>query len=1013
MKRFSTKWIIGFILILSFVFLNTASGYAQDEKIKRIIVLNSYHKGFPWTDNIVKGVESVLKPEESNIELIIEYMDTKTMVYDEGYKTKLYELFSYKYRYHYFDLIISSDDNAFNFLREYHEKLFPGTPVVVCGVNNREAPNIVDPSEFTGILETTPHEETINLILDLHPETKKIYLVIDKTPSGKYRWRVTEPSFSRYKDIEFIRLSDDYSISEIENIVGGLPAEAAVIFFTLYRDKSGKYLSMREAISRITKKSTRPVYTTHLLEMTYGVVGGKVLGGFFHGENVANIALHILNGEKVSNIPFVKTSPSQYVFDYAQLERWDIKRSSLPEDSMILNEPFSVYREYKTLIWSIITIIILLVSIIFALQISIRRRKKVETELKNSEIRFRKMIEKSPLPMVITDSNQDISYFNKKFTQLFGYTRRDISTAAEWWKTAYPDEKYRAKVQQSWLTAIQKAEENNSDIDLQEWDLTIKDRSIRNCEFYMVPLDEFSLILVNDITERKKNEADLKHQVLAMDNSSDSIVITDKVGVISYANPAFEKNTGYSRREIMGQNISIIKSGTHDKIFFEELWETISRGRTWSGNIVNKNKSGSQYIEEASISPVFTDNGEIVNYVAVKRDISDRLKLEARLQQAQKMESIGNLAGGIAHDFNNILYPIIGFSEMLLQDLPPDSPEYEDVQDILNAGKRGSELVQQILAFSRQSEHRKIPVKVQRILKEVLKLTRSSIPSDIEIKNDIQTNCGAVIADSTQLHQIAMNLITNAYHAVEKNSGNISVELKETILERNDLKNKSLDPGGYVVLSVSDNGIGISKDNLTKIFEPYFTTKEKGKGTGLGLATVYGIVKQHDGDIQIYTEEGKGTTVRVYLPLLKKNSETIIDKSEFKLQTGTERILLVDDEVSITKLGKRILEPLGYKVIISNSSLDALEKFHVTPNAFDLVITDMTMPHMTGDKLAKEILSIKSDTPIIICTGFSERVSKEKAEDIGVKSFLMKPIVKSEMAQTVRKILDEVKNSTP
>ncbi|MEJ2040348.1 MAG: response regulator, partial [Desulfosarcinaceae bacterium] len=326
-------------------------------------------------------------------------------------------------------------------------------------------------------------------------------------------------------------------------------------------------------------------------------------------------------------------------------------------------------------------------------------------------------------------------------------------------------------------------------------------------------------------------------------------------------------------------------------------------------------------------------DGRTVRTYGVNQDITDRKRIEEQLRQAQKMESIGNLAGGIAHDFNNILFPIVGMAEMLLEDLPMDSPEYENALEILNAGKRGSDLVKQILAFSRQSEHKMIPVRIQQVLKEVLKLIRATIPSNIEIVQDIQADCGLVLADPIQIHQVAMNLITNAYHAVEEKGGQVAVGLRAAVLGGGSSKAIGLEPGAYAILTISDDGAGMDDATMHKIFEPYFTTKERGKGTGLGLAVVYGIVKEH-----------------------------------------------------------------------------ALKAFMANPTSYDLVISDMTMPNMTGDQLARELRAINSRVPIIICTGFSERINKEKAEAAGIKALLMKPIVRSDLARMVRKVLDEAKD---
>jgi PAS domain S-box-containing protein len=408
-------------------------------------------------------------------------------------------------------------------------------------------------------------------------------------------------------------------------------------------------------------------------------------------------------------------------------------------------------------------------------------------------------------------------------------------------------------------------------------------------------------------------------------------------------------------------------------------------------------------------SPVLDDRGQVTAAIEMVEDITEQRKFESHLRKVQKMESIGNLAGGIAHDFNNILFPIIGMAELLLEDLPPGSPEHENAAEIFNAGRRGSDLVKQILAFSRQSEHKMIPTRVQHILKEVLKLSRSTIPSSIEIVQDIQPDCGLVMADPTQIHQVAMNIITNAYHAVEADGGAITVRLSETKLEAADLHGISLDPGRYAVLSFADTGQGMPANHLERIFDPYFTTKALGKGTGLGLAVVHGIVKEHKGDIGVSSEVGKGSTFKVYLPLMKPSAIDEPFNIAEACPLGMERVLLVDDEAPIARLEKQVLERLGYGVTVRTSSSDAFEAFKANPSNFDLVISDMAMPNMTGDLLARELKKIRPDIPIIICTGFSERINADKADALGIDGFLMKPIVRSELAKTVRKVLEGAK----
>ena len=396
-----------------------------------------------------------------------------------------------------------------------------------------------------------------------------------------------------------------------------------------------------------------------------------------------------------------------------------------------------------------------------------------------------------------------------------------------------------------------------------------------------------------------------------------------------------------------------------------------------------------------------------------KEQETEKIKLEQNLLELQKIEAIGALAGGIAHDFNNILFPIVGYAEMLKEDLPENSDLHDNANEILAGAKRAKDLVQQILAFSRQAEQEIIPLKPHLIIKEVIKLSRAVIPTSIKIKQFIDTKTSKILADPTQIHQVAMNLITNAYHAMQETGGILTIKLQNTETIEN-IKPSAHSPvlpdTPHILLSISDTGTGMDKNTIKKIFNPYFTTKPKGKGTGLGLSVVHGIIKNCGGDISINSSPGKGTTFDIYIPAFRKGLEP--DKKERKIDIipkGNESILLVDDEESILKTGQMILERLGYKVETVNSSLEALKIIKAGLNSFDLVISDMTMPDMTGDKLAEEILKAAPDLPIIISTGFSEQLSLEKAHLIGVKALMMKPIIKSKMAVTVREVLDKVK----
>ncbi len=525
-----------------------------------------------------------------------------------------------------------------------------------------------------------------------------------------------------------------------------------------------------------------------------------------------------------------------------------------------------------------------------------------------------------------------------------------------------------------------------------------------------------SVLSINrDITSHRKAEQDYQTLFREMlDGFALHEIILDPDGIpVDYRflaiNPSFERMTGLRAQDIVGRTVLEVLPGT------ERHWIETYGNVALTGDPAHFENYSTELRKHFDVTAFRPVEGQ---FACIFQDITERIKaeaererLQAQLTQVQKMESIGNLAGGIAHDFNNILFPIIGMSELLLEDLPPGSGERENAEEILKAGKRGSDLVKQILTFSRRSEHKMMPTRIHNILKEVITLSRSSIPSDIEIKQEIQQDCGMVMADPSQIHQIGMNIITNAYHAVEETGGTIFVKLKQTVLNVTESVQNNLCPGVYAILSISDTGHGMSGELIGKIFDPYFTTKKQGKGTGLGLAVVHGIVNEHGGAIKVQSEIGKGTDFHIYLPLMEKTVGPKIDELTAVDLVGNERILLVDDEEAIAKVEKQMLERLGYQVIIRNSSPDALQTLRSNVDSFDLVITDMTMPNMTGDKLAKEMIALRPDLPIIICTGFSERINQEKAEAFGIKGFLMKPVVKSELAQMVRKVLDESQKS--
>ncbi|MFZ5763223.1 MAG: GAF domain-containing protein [Thermodesulfobacteriota bacterium] len=408
---------------------------------------------------------------------------------------------------------------------------------------------------------------------------------------------------------------------------------------------------------------------------------------------------------------------------------------------------------------------------------------------------------------------------------------------------------------------------------------------------------------------------------------------------------------------------------------------------------------------EVTVFPMLTD-GVLQGFVHIAKDVTEQRLMEEHLRQVQKMEAMGTLAGGIAHDFNNILSPILGYAELAQTRLGANDPLAGDLRQIVKAANRAKELVQQILTFSRRAEHAKKPLQPQLLVKEALKLLRASLPSTIEIRQEIPVDCGTIMGDPTQLHQVVMNLCTNAFHAMRATGGVLAVRMARIEIGESDLKVAALNlaAGPYVLLEVSDTGCGMDQETMARIFEPYFTTKAKGEGTGLGLSVVHGIVKAAGGHITVYSEPGQGTTFHVYLPAVEAAAPAAAVVHE-ALPEGAERVLVVDDEAEVGDLLRSMLEYLGYRVRVLASSQEALAVIEQAPDAIDLLITDMTMPAMTGLELAGRVLAIRPGLPIVLCTGFSELVSREKALGLGLREFLMKPVTMRDLAYAVRRAL--------
>jgi len=513
--------------------------------------------------------------------------------------------------------------------------------------------------------------------------------------------------------------------------------------------------------------------------------------------------------------------------------------------------------------------------------------------------------------------------------------------------------------------------------------------------------------------QKKKAEDELRKLFHAVEQCPVSIIIADRDGTIEYVNPKFTRMTGYEAAEVIGQTPRLLKSGKIPDSEYRNLWETITSGREWHGELINREKNGDLFWERASISAIRDASGTITHFVGVKEDISQQRQTEEKhkqamnqLRQAQKMEAIGQLAGGIAHDFNNLLTVINGYSTLLLHEMPVDAPFRAEVEQILRAGERAADLTHQLLAFSRRQMLEPKVININHLVKNLEKMLKRLIRENIIMETHLADTIGMVKADPGQVEQIIMNLLVNARDALE-NGGTIAIETGDVELDKAFVsENAGAVEGSYVMLAVHDNGVGMTDEIRSKIFEPFFTTKGQGKGTGLGLATVYGIVKQSGGYIQVLSEPGKGSSFRVFFPRVEAEPEHEESRSVSQGPKGTETILVVEDETGVLNLTVSTLKRKGYEVLPARSPSEARGIFADNPQRIDLVLSDVIMPEMNGPAMVREFRETRPELKIIFMSGYTDdTISPQEMTDERT-AFISKPFTPDLLVERVRDLLE-------
>ncbi|MEW6670713.1 MAG: PAS domain S-box protein [Thermodesulfobacteriota bacterium] len=634
-------------------------------------------------------------------------------------------------------------------------------------------------------------------------------------------------------------------------------------------------------------------------------------------------------------------------------------------------------------------------------------------ELQKSLESYRTLVETSQDLFYRTDLEGKISYISPSVYRLSGYTVEEVigmNMAQEVY--LYPEERndFLAQLRAEGQIAHFEARLKRKDGSI--WWASTNAHFYKDLEGNILGVEG----ITRDITERKQAELALQENETRLrtifDLSPAGIILVDPKGIITYANQGMTKMFGYTQQELIGLPYPNLVHPYQRNIGDQRMRQLIGHeidSVSYERHYIRAD--GTDFYGFLSGRRHEDNQGKLISLVGIITDISDQKMLEEQLRQASKMESIGTLAGGIAHEFNNMLGIIIGNAELAKDNIPEWSPAVHSIEEIRKASLRATDIVRKLLSFARKSPSSRKPMQIRPVVEETLDLLRKTIATTIDIRRDFSCTTETILADPTEIGQVLMNLCSNAAQAMVDGTGVIDVRLEAVHLDSHMAdRYENIKSGDYAILTVTDSGMGIEPSVMERIFDPYFTTKNIDEGLGMGLAIVHGIVKKHDGTIAIKSSVGAGTTAKVLFPLI---SEQPAPKSQTAddVPSGTERILLVEDEASLLGMVKQMIERCGYEVHAESNSVEALKIFQENPKGFDIVITDMAMPHMSGDRLASELIRIRPDIPVILCTGYSDRIDEKKARALGIKSFIMKPFSRHNLAGIVRKVLDDEKRT--
>jgi PAS domain S-box-containing protein len=838
----------------------------------QVLLLNSYHKGFAWSDEITRGVESVIGSADRPIELSVEYMDTKRRNDETHYRT-LHDLCREKFPSDLFRVVITADDDALIFALRYRDELFPRVPIVFCGFSHYPRELLAGQSGVTGVVETQDVAQTVELALRLHPEAQRVLAINDLTTTGVARQRQIDDVTRSLAGRVAVETVADVTADELEARLRRLGERDVVFLQGFNRDRSGRVFNPREIMELLARSCRRPVYTIKEEYLGLGVVGGYLTAGVLHGEAAARMALRILAGADPASLPVVADSINPPQFDDAQLRRFRIDPARLPPGSRRVNLPQSFYAEHRQLVIGGSAAVSTLLLVILALGGAVRTRRRAEEDL-----------------------------------------------------------------------------------------------------------------------------------AITLHSIGDAVIATDTEARVARLNPAAEALTGWRAAEARGRPLGevfcTLDAGTRAARPLP-LEAILKRGEvsTLHEDALLVARDGAERRVADSAAPIRDRRGRIRGMVLVFRDVSERLLMEERLRQAQKMETVGRLAGGIAHDFNNLLGGIIGYADLLIGGLGANERHRAWAERIVETAERAAGLTRNLLAFSRKGQLHAVPIDLHQVVREVIGILEQTIDRRIAIATRLEAAAPVVVGDLSQVQSAVLNLGVNARDAMP-GGGTITFATAGVELgpEQAAALPEPVAPGRYVTLSVEDTGLGMPREVLAHIFEPFFSTKPVGKGTGLGLAAVYGTVRGLGGTIEVSSAPGSGSTFRLYLPA---GAARTAAPGRPLPRPGAGCVLVVDDEQVIRGMARDMLRELGYEVLLAGDGDEALEVFQRERARIALVILDVMMPRRSGPETLRGLQAIDPGVRVLVSSGFDFDAASRELFGDGVSGFLQKPFRIAELSEKV------------